>query len=103
MATAFHCLSPIGTSGELGGIRQIKIEPDELNIIQITVPGSCWGPTMHRQGLPHGVSAFCFEKRHLQGVSQHLRFPHIPEIAFLSWKEHMEECIEVSWEHWKVF
>ncbi|RLV97913.1 hypothetical protein DV515_00011347 [Chloebia gouldiae] len=27
-----------GTSGELGGIRQIKIEPDELNIIQITVP-----------------------------------------------------------------
>uniref|UniRef100_A0A8D2P590 GTF2I repeat domain containing 1 n=1 Tax=Zosterops lateralis melanops TaxID=1220523 RepID=A0A8D2P590_ZOSLA len=60
------------TSGELGGIRQIKIEPDELNIIQITVPGSCWGPTMHRQDLPHGVSAFCFEKRHLQGVSQHL-------------------------------
>lgn len=32
-----------GTSGELGGIRQIKMEPDELNIIQITVPGSCWG------------------------------------------------------------
>uniref|UniRef100_A0A669PAQ1 General transcription factor II-I repeat domain-containing protein 1 n=1 Tax=Phasianus colchicus TaxID=9054 RepID=A0A669PAQ1_PHACC len=28
-----------GTSGELGGIRQIKIEPDELDIIQITVPG----------------------------------------------------------------
>ncbi|XP_055554992.1 general transcription factor II-I repeat domain-containing protein 1 isoform X4 [Falco cherrug] len=27
-----------GTSGELGGIRQIKIEPDELDIIQITVP-----------------------------------------------------------------
>ncbi|XP_041881820.1 general transcription factor II-I repeat domain-containing protein 1 isoform X5 [Corvus kubaryi] len=27
-----------GTSAELGGIRQIKIEPDELNIIQITVP-----------------------------------------------------------------
>uniref|UniRef100_A0A8C3L2D8 GTF2I repeat domain containing 1 n=1 Tax=Chrysolophus pictus TaxID=9089 RepID=A0A8C3L2D8_CHRPC len=26
------------TSGELGGIRQIKIEPDELDIIQITVP-----------------------------------------------------------------
>uniref|UniRef100_A0A803VI69 General transcription factor II-I repeat domain-containing protein 1 n=1 Tax=Ficedula albicollis TaxID=59894 RepID=A0A803VI69_FICAL len=35
-----------GTSGELGGIRQIKLEPDELNIIQITVPGSCWGPTV---------------------------------------------------------
>uniref|UniRef100_A0A7M4EIV1 GTF2I repeat domain containing 1 n=1 Tax=Crocodylus porosus TaxID=8502 RepID=A0A7M4EIV1_CROPO len=27
-----------GTSGELSGIRQIKIEPDELDIIQITVP-----------------------------------------------------------------
>ncbi|NXE49581.1 GT2D1 protein, partial [Casuarius casuarius] len=31
-------LSPLGTSGELSGIRQIKIEPDELDIIQITVP-----------------------------------------------------------------
>ncbi|NWI86725.1 GT2D1 protein, partial [Pitta sordida] len=28
----------MSTSGELGGIRQIKIEPDELDIIQITVP-----------------------------------------------------------------
>ncbi|XP_067393996.1 general transcription factor II-I repeat domain-containing protein 1 isoform X6 [Emydura macquarii macquarii] len=27
-----------GTSGELSGIRHIKIEPDELDIIQITVP-----------------------------------------------------------------
>uniref|UniRef100_A0A8B9IQ00 GTF2I repeat domain containing 1 n=1 Tax=Anser cygnoides TaxID=8845 RepID=A0A8B9IQ00_ANSCY len=37
-----------GTSGELGGIRQIKIEPDELDIIQITVPGRRWGP-LHRE------------------------------------------------------
>ncbi|NWS72689.1 GT2D1 protein, partial [Crotophaga sulcirostris] len=35
---AFCCLSLVGTSGELSGIRQIKIEPDELDIIQITVP-----------------------------------------------------------------
>ncbi|XP_053131337.1 general transcription factor II-I repeat domain-containing protein 1 isoform X4 [Hemicordylus capensis] len=27
-----------GTSGELGGIKRIKIEPDEVDIIQITVP-----------------------------------------------------------------
>lgn len=33
---------PLGTSGELSGIRQIKIEPDELDIIQITVPGKQW-------------------------------------------------------------
>uniref|UniRef100_A0A8C6X422 GTF2I repeat domain containing 1 n=1 Tax=Naja naja TaxID=35670 RepID=A0A8C6X422_NAJNA len=32
-------LSLIGTSGELGGIKRIKIEPDEVDIIQITVPG----------------------------------------------------------------
>ncbi|NWW43033.1 GT2D1 protein, partial [Pedionomus torquatus] len=38
LAIAFQCLSLLGTSGELGGIRQIKIEPDELDIIQITVP-----------------------------------------------------------------
>ncbi|PKU33059.1 general transcription factor ii-i repeat domain-containing protein 1 [Limosa lapponica baueri] len=47
----FHCLfwsekcsvsesCEPGTSGELGGIRQIKIEPDELDIIQITVPAT---------------------------------------------------------------
>jgi len=41
---AFGCLSPVGTSGELGGIRQIKIEPDELDIIQITVPGGRRAP-----------------------------------------------------------
>ncbi|NXX98223.1 GT2D1 protein, partial [Centropus bengalensis] len=35
---AFCCLFLVGTSGELGGIRQIKLEPDELDIIQITVP-----------------------------------------------------------------
>uniref|UniRef100_A0A8C0F9D0 GTF2I repeat domain containing 1 n=1 Tax=Bubo bubo TaxID=30461 RepID=A0A8C0F9D0_BUBBB len=44
-----------GTSGELGGIRQIKIEPDELDIIQITMPGRHWGTScmqwpLHRQG-----------------------------------------------------
>uniref|UniRef100_A0A669P7C6 GTF2I repeat domain containing 1 n=1 Tax=Phasianus colchicus TaxID=9054 RepID=A0A669P7C6_PHACC len=42
-AIVFACLSPIGTSGELGGIRQIKIEPDELDIIQITVPAKAIG------------------------------------------------------------
>lgn len=42
LVIAFHCLSLVGTSGELGGIRQIKIEPDELDIIQITVPGRFW-------------------------------------------------------------
>lgn len=43
LVIAFCCLSLLGTSGELGGIRQIKIEPDELDIIQITVPGRWWG------------------------------------------------------------
>lgn len=28
-----------GTSGELGILRPIKIEPEELDIIQVTVPG----------------------------------------------------------------
>lgn len=28
-----------GTSGELGGLRPIKIEPEDLDIIQVTVPG----------------------------------------------------------------
>lgn len=52
----FACLSPTGTSGELGGIRQIKIEPDELDIIQITVPGG------HR--LPAAsFSRICLEKQ----------------------------------------
>lgn len=48
---AFRCLSLVGTSGELGGIRQIKIEPDELDIIQITVPGRCWGTGCVQQPL----------------------------------------------------
>uniref|UniRef100_A0A8C3QUZ5 General transcription factor II-I repeat domain-containing protein 1 n=1 Tax=Cyanoderma ruficeps TaxID=181631 RepID=A0A8C3QUZ5_9PASS len=43
------------TSGELGGIRQIKIEPDELNIIQITVPGSCWGTLCVDHKLPKSL------------------------------------------------
>lgn len=28
-----------GTSGELSGLRPIKIEPEDLDIIQVTVPG----------------------------------------------------------------
>lgn len=32
------CLLP-GTSGELGGLRPIKIEPEDLDIIQVTIPG----------------------------------------------------------------
>ncbi|NXM48004.1 GT2D1 protein, partial [Gymnorhina tibicen] len=43
---------PIGTSGELGGIRQIKIEPDELNIIQITVPDRSPGPVEMHDPVP---------------------------------------------------
>ncbi|NWT88953.1 GT2D1 protein, partial [Lanius ludovicianus] len=41
-----------GTSGELGGIRQIKIEPDELNIIQITVPDRSPGPVEMHDPMP---------------------------------------------------
>ncbi|NXJ19583.1 GT2D1 protein, partial [Dicrurus megarhynchus] len=41
-----------GTSGELGGIRQIKIEPDELNIIQITVPDRSPGPVEMHDSVP---------------------------------------------------
>lgn len=39
-----------GTSGELGMLRPIKIEPEELDIIQVTVSGKrhafkdCWHP-----------------------------------------------------------
>ncbi|NXA62207.1 GT2D1 protein, partial [Mohoua ochrocephala] len=40
------------TSGELGGIRQIKIEPDELNIIQITVPDRSPGPVEMHDPVP---------------------------------------------------
>ncbi|KAM4760042.1 general transcription factor II-I repeat domain-containing protein 1 isoform 10-T10 [Cyanocitta cristata] len=41
-----------GTSAELGGIRQIKIEPDELNIIQITVPDRSPGPVEMHDPVP---------------------------------------------------
>ncbi|NXH95413.1 GT2D1 protein, partial [Pachycephala philippinensis] len=40
------------TSGELGGLRQIKIEPDELNIIQITVPDRSPGPADMHDPVP---------------------------------------------------
>uniref|UniRef100_G3UQM8 GTF2I repeat domain containing 1 n=1 Tax=Meleagris gallopavo TaxID=9103 RepID=G3UQM8_MELGA len=46
-----------GTSGELGGIRQIKIEPDELDIIQITVPDrSPSSDELHDPGTTHMAS-----------------------------------------------
>lgn len=64
----FGCLSPLGTSGELGGIRQIKIEPDELDVIQITVPGRCWGP-LHRGCCIEVSQEFCLEKIHVWGIS----------------------------------
>uniref|UniRef100_A0A8C3XCZ1 GTF2I repeat domain containing 1 n=1 Tax=Cyanoderma ruficeps TaxID=181631 RepID=A0A8C3XCZ1_9PASS len=48
---------PIGTSGELGGIRQIKIEPDELNIIQITVPDRSPGPVEMHDPVPTQVAS----------------------------------------------
>ncbi|NXO45337.1 GT2D1 protein, partial [Locustella ochotensis] len=41
-----------GTSGELGGIRQIKVEPDELNIIQITVPDRSPGSVEMHDPVP---------------------------------------------------
>nr|XP_021397435.1 general transcription factor II-I repeat domain-containing protein 1 isoform X8 [Lonchura striata domestica] len=44
-----------GTSGELGGIRQIKIEPDELNIIQITVPDRSPGSVEMQEPVPTHV------------------------------------------------
>ncbi|NXC02743.1 GT2D1 protein, partial [Orthonyx spaldingii] len=40
------------TSGELGGIRQIKVEPDELNIIQITVPDRSPGSVEMHDPVP---------------------------------------------------
>ncbi|KAM7033220.1 general transcription factor II-I repeat domain-containing protein 1 isoform 7-T8 [Acridotheres tristis] len=46
-----------GTSGELGGIRQIKIEPDELNIIQITVPDRSPGPVEMHDPVPTHVAS----------------------------------------------
>lgn len=42
------CLLLTGTSGELGGLRPIKIEPEDLDIIQVTIPGK--GQTS--EGLP---------------------------------------------------
>ncbi|NXQ42407.1 GT2D1 protein, partial [Catharus fuscescens] len=48
---------PIGTSGELGGIRQIKVEPDELNIIQITVPDRSPGPVEMHDPVPAHVAS----------------------------------------------
>ncbi|NXT13129.1 GT2D1 protein, partial [Prunella fulvescens] len=48
---------PIGTSGELGGIRQIKIEPDELNIIQITVPDRSPGSVEMHDPVPTQVAS----------------------------------------------
>ncbi|NWI75290.1 GT2D1 protein, partial [Dryoscopus gambensis] len=45
------------TSGELGGIRQIKIEPDELNIIQITVPDRSPGPVEMHDPVPTHVAS----------------------------------------------
>uniref|UniRef100_A0A8D0GN88 General transcription factor II-I repeat domain-containing protein 1 n=1 Tax=Sphenodon punctatus TaxID=8508 RepID=A0A8D0GN88_SPHPU len=46
-----------GTSGELGGIRRIKIEPDEMDIIQITVPDRSPGPDdVHNVATNHMTS-----------------------------------------------
>uniref|UniRef100_A0A803W6P2 General transcription factor II-I repeat domain-containing protein 1 n=1 Tax=Ficedula albicollis TaxID=59894 RepID=A0A803W6P2_FICAL len=63
------------TSGELGGIRQIKLEPDELNIIQITVPGSCWGPTV--QGC-HAICHVVLWEEALAGCFPALKAPSHP-------------------------
>ncbi|XP_027527869.1 general transcription factor II-I repeat domain-containing protein 1-like isoform X3 [Neopelma chrysocephalum] len=46
-----------GTSGELGGIRQIKIEPDELDIIQITVPDRSPGLDEMQDPVPTQVAS----------------------------------------------
>ncbi|KFQ32324.1 General transcription factor II-I repeat domain-containing protein 1, partial [Merops nubicus] len=46
-----------GTSGELGGIRQIKIEPDELDIIQITVPDRSPGSDEMHDPVPTHVAS----------------------------------------------
>ncbi|CAI5794957.1 Uncharacterized protein PODLI_1B011566 [Podarcis lilfordi] len=48
-----------GTSGELGGIKRIKIEPDEVDIIQITVPDK--GPSndlQHNEKQMEGKGEF---------------------------------------------
>ncbi|NXI46271.1 GT2D1 protein, partial [Galbula dea] len=45
------------TSGELGGIRQIKIEPDELDIIQITVPERSPGSDELHEPVPTRMAA----------------------------------------------
>uniref|UniRef100_A0A8B9TNG4 GTF2I repeat domain containing 1 n=1 Tax=Anas platyrhynchos TaxID=8839 RepID=A0A8B9TNG4_ANAPL len=66
--------SQAGTSGELGGIRQIKIEPDELDVIQITVPGrtsSDFGGRTSSQGLL-AFAACCLHWR--QQISQSISF-----------------------------
>ncbi|NXY82344.1 GT2D1 protein, partial [Alcedo cyanopectus] len=58
LAIAFPYLSsPAGTSGELGGIRQIKIEPDELDIIQITVPDRSPGSDEMQDPVPTHVAS----------------------------------------------
>lgn len=47
-----------GTSGELGGLRPIKIEPEDLDIIQVTVPGKgqmSEGLTLLPQPQPTGI------------------------------------------------
>ncbi|XP_056362862.1 general transcription factor II-I repeat domain-containing protein 1 isoform X5 [Oenanthe melanoleuca] len=46
-----------GTSGELGGIRQIKLEPEELNIIQITVPDRSPGSVEMHDPVPTHVAS----------------------------------------------
>lgn len=53
----FHwisCLFP-GTSGELGGLRPIKIEPEDLDIIQVTIPGKGQASEGLPQPEPTGI------------------------------------------------
>uniref|UniRef100_A0A8C0GVM3 GTF2I repeat domain containing 1 n=1 Tax=Chelonoidis abingdonii TaxID=106734 RepID=A0A8C0GVM3_CHEAB len=50
----------LGTSAELSGIRHIKIEPDELDIIQITVPGLSQQLDCTSLGLEAVYLSVCF-------------------------------------------
>uniref|UniRef100_A0A803YHU3 GTF2I repeat domain containing 1 n=1 Tax=Meleagris gallopavo TaxID=9103 RepID=A0A803YHU3_MELGA len=62
-----------GTSGELGGIRQIKIEPDELDIIQITVPGGHRAPCCFFLQVLFGEAAVPRAVNGIGDVLSHLR------------------------------
>lgn len=109
LAVAFCCLSLVGTSGELGGIRQIKIEPDELDIIQITVPGKQWGTGCVQ--WPLCEQGCCIVSRHFAlrrdvcRVSPSMGGPPVPVHWSFFPESHFKGHIGnelVAWGQWRV-